>query len=218
MAASVAYVRRRPAIRHTLKKHLPQRGGKLLDAGCGTGDWLIEAAQLGWDELCGIERKAESAAIAKERTTAVIIHDDIQRAVNGMPEAEWDAILAIDILEHLPKDQVQSVLAGFRRILRPGGVLTGRVPNAEGIFGMAERYGDDEHEQAFEKQRLYKMLERAGFNENRIFEDPPVVFGVRSALRRLIWETGTLLFRLLKMAEDGTTRSVLTRNMQFTVR
>jgi SAM-dependent methyltransferase len=46
-----------------------------------------------------------------------------------------DEVLALDLLEHFPAARTAQVLAEWRRVLRPGGMLTVRVPNVEGLAG-----------------------------------------------------------------------------------
>lgn len=56
---------------------------------------------------------------------------DVVASADRLPiaDARVDEILASDLLEHFPASRTQSVLAEWRRVLRPGGLLTVRVPN-----------------------------------------------------------------------------------------
>jgi Uncharacterized protein conserved in bacteria len=56
---------------------------------------------------------------------------DVVADVRHLPfrSGSVDGLLALDNLEHHPAALTQSVLAEWRRVLRPGGTLTVRVPN-----------------------------------------------------------------------------------------
>jgi SAM-dependent methyltransferase len=101
-----------------------------------------------------------------------------------------DEILADDVLEHFPVDQTTDLLAEWRRVLRPGGRLTVRVPNlyllCRGIAGCAEtrnwaratllirniygghKYGPegslDAHHTGWLPEMLHQALRDAGFD------------------------------------------------------
>jgi ubiquinone/menaquinone biosynthesis C-methylase UbiE len=51
------------------------------------------------------------------------------RKLEGYADGEVDEILALDLLEHLPASETADVLAEWRRVLRPGGLLTVKCPN-----------------------------------------------------------------------------------------
>ena len=48
-------------------------------------------------------------------------------------DEEFDFILASDIVEHFPIAQVQNLLKGWVRVLKPGGIVEFRLPNLAAI-------------------------------------------------------------------------------------
>ena len=90
-----------------LKKHLVVEG-KALDIGCGWRRYGKNALRLDLDPKCQPDILA-----------------DIQGAT-GLPDASFDTILALDVLEHLPYPH--RAVAEIERILKPGGVLYITVP------------------------------------------------------------------------------------------
>ncbi|NOZ21472.1 MAG: class I SAM-dependent methyltransferase [Planctomycetes bacterium] len=98
--------------------------GVLLDIGCGTGGFLAEAAQRGW-QVKGIEVSPWAAEEARRRHGVEVIAESATDA--DFPEGTFDAITFWDALEHLP--QPGTVLRRCRRWLKPDGVLVIRVVN-----------------------------------------------------------------------------------------
>lgn len=102
-------------------RHFPA-DARLLDVGCG-GAWLAEH----FDDYAGVDVSSDAVAAARERGLDV-------RAIapgDGLPfdEAEFDAIVLKDVLEHVP-DPVALVLE-VRRVLRPGGRVFASSPDAQ---------------------------------------------------------------------------------------
>lgn len=52
-----------------------------------------------------------------------------------------DVVLAVDLLEHLLRSELQTLVQGVYRILRRRGRWVVHVPNAEGLFGPGVRCG-----------------------------------------------------------------------------
>ena len=119
----------------------------------------------------------------------------------------------MDILEHLDPPTALALLDDVHRVLKPGGRAIIHVPNAEGIFGMRIRYGDFTHCAAFTARSMEQVLRACGFTDVACFEDQPVAHGLKSAVRRLLWRTLTLPFRVLLAAESGVTRAILSQNL-----
>lgn len=103
-------------------------GAKVLDYGCGPGDFLLVAKARGFD-VSGIDNSPRSVQMAAERGLPVICGGT--RELLGRPE-RYDAILAQSVLEHVP-DGVALVTA-LGSLLAPGGVLVLSAPTPGAFF------------------------------------------------------------------------------------
>src|SRR5215470_19771301 len=78
-----------------------------------------------------------------------------------------------------------------------------RVPNAEGWYGMRVRYGDMTNEMAFTPGSARRIFHAIAFSTVACYEDKPVVHGIKSLVRRAIWDAGTLYHRVLLTSGNG---------------
>lgn len=109
--------------------HLPDPCRRILDLGCGTGA-TVEAvrAARALDWAGGAELDREAAATARARLDRVWEGDVADAAFAAeIPEGSLDAILCLDILEHLPWPW--ALVDRLAPLLRPGGRLIVSVPN-----------------------------------------------------------------------------------------
>lgn len=106
-------------------------GGRLLDVGCATGQFLAEMEiGKGW-ECYGVEPVLYAAAIARQNTHAAIFDGTLLDA--NYPNDFFDVVTLWDVLEHI--SDPLSVIRETRRILKPGGVLIMCTPDPESITG-----------------------------------------------------------------------------------
>jgi SAM-dependent methyltransferase len=142
----------------------PDGPRRLLDVGSG-GGLFLEAVQLhgGW-RAEGLEPNAQAARATAERLGLPVLHGGIEDA--RYPDASFDAVTLWDVLEHL--HDPLGALRELRRILRPGGALFVRVPNAASyVRALCGRYwvGYDlpRHMTVFSPATLGRALAGAGF-------------------------------------------------------
>jgi len=104
---------------------LSDRGSRarLLDVGCSSGAFLRVARELGL-EAEGVEISSEAAEAARQ--AGFRVHTGLLENA-GYPDASFDAIALIELLEHLREPR--GLLAECGRILRPGGILMATTPN-----------------------------------------------------------------------------------------
>jgi len=98
--------------------------GRLLDFGCGAGDFLRRMREFGWS-VEGMDISADVAGDVKNRTgipvhVGTLPHSDIQ------PGA-YDAVTMWNSLEHV--HEPRHVVQAAQTALRPGGILVIGVPN-----------------------------------------------------------------------------------------
>ena len=94
--------------------------GKLLDIGCGTGDFLVEAKNQGWSIL-GFEPNSDAKQLAANK--GVSFTEDIF----ALPENTFDAVTMWHVLEHVPN--LEEYIANLKRIVKPNGTIIIAVPN-----------------------------------------------------------------------------------------
>jgi SAM-dependent methyltransferase len=104
-----------------IRRHLAGLAGPVLDLGCGPGHWTSYLHGLGAD-VTGVEMVPEFVAYA--RTT----HPDLEfqrgsMTALDMPDHSVAGILAWYSTIHLLPSELDDVLAEFRRLLAPAGVL-----------------------------------------------------------------------------------------------
>jgi 2-polyprenyl-3-methyl-5-hydroxy-6-metoxy-1,4-benzoquinol methylase len=124
---------REMADEHVRHLRLPDGRPRILDVGCGEGDFLAEMQSLGWSAY-GIDPSADAVAIAQARG----VEADRATLSEGMLEREsFDAITFRLVFEHLREPA--SALRECRRALRKGGTLWIATPSldseAHRIFG-----------------------------------------------------------------------------------
>jgi SAM-dependent methyltransferase len=108
-------------------RHLDTSEGRprLLDIGCGEGDFLAHMQALGWS-VEGVEPTGDGAAMARQR--GVPVKQGVFPAVPLSPEA-FDAVTIRLAFEAFP-EPVAAVQA-CHRALRPGGILWIASPNLD---------------------------------------------------------------------------------------
>ncbi|MBF6608733.1 MAG: class I SAM-dependent methyltransferase [Flavobacterium sp.] len=94
--------------------------GRLLDVGCGTGDFLLAAKLKGWDVI-GIEPNERARSLATEKGL------DFKPDLQSLPDNSIDVVTMWHVLEHVPDYNHQ--MAELKRVLRPGGSIFIAVPN-----------------------------------------------------------------------------------------
>ena len=127
-----------------------------------------------------------------------------------------DRIYALNILEHLTKDDLVAVLEQSQRCLRRGGQLIAMVPNATSPFGTMTRYWDFTHLAAFTPSSVRQLQRLCGFRSIEYREWGPRPHGLTSTIRYLLWQAirGMIWFRL--MVETASAKGgIYTADMLF---
>ena len=96
---------------------------KLLDVGCGTGDFLKIAKDNLWD-VSGVEPNSKARTIANTKTENTVY--DVDQLLK-FEKHSFDVITLWHVLEHLPK--LKTHIEVFESLLKPNGRLVIAVPN-----------------------------------------------------------------------------------------
>ncbi len=177
-----------------------------MDLACGNGWLLYFFKQQGYGNLHGVDISPEQVKVARQVAPSVE-QGSLFEYLGGVP-ARFDLITAIDIIEHLQKDEVLAFLDACCRALRPGGRLILQMPNADSPMGLGTRYGDFTHEVMFNSHSLAGVLAVCGFVSFAAREGGAVPgSGVKSAVRRLLWQMIRQLIQAWHFIEMGNSGS-----------
>ena len=141
--------------------------GPVLDVGCGRGE-LLAALQAAGIEATGVDNDAEMVTEALERGVAVHLGDALDH-LRAQPEASLGAIVAIQVLEHLPFGVLLDLIELVRTRLRPGGLFIAETPNPASLVVLGNSYIlDPTHVRPLHPSLTAFLCETAGFRDVRI--------------------------------------------------
>lgn len=207
---------RAPALRQLIARHFPADDNiSVLDLGCGHGALLHFAREAGYCRLRGIDVSPQQVEVARHIGVEGVEQGDLMSTLQSLTPESQDMIVAFDVIEHFTKDELVVFVDAVHRVLKRGGRWLIHAPNAESPFGMAIRYGDFTHEQAFTRTSIEQLLRASGFSSVKCYESAPVVHGLKSFVRVLLWKLIRAGLRAWQAVETGDTGrdAIYTRNM-----
>ena len=156
-----------------VRRHASFGGRRIADVGCG---YQATFARSVLDEVASatLVDLALAPDIARhEKVTA--IEGSLPGVLAGLPDASFDVLLCLSVLEHLWEPQ--EALVEFRRLLSPGGVALLNVPSWRGKalletaafrLGVSPAEEMNDHKAYYDPRDLWPMLVRAGFRPQDI--------------------------------------------------
>ncbi|MDR3204164.1 MAG: class I SAM-dependent methyltransferase [Deltaproteobacteria bacterium] len=137
-------------------------GVKLLDIGAGTGSFLKQAQERGW-ETTGIELNTESVENLLKEGMRVIVKP---LEIADLPSKSFDLVSMWEVLEHLA--DIRSILQEAKRLLVSDGLLLLLVPNAGSLVTRvlhekSDTFGGHSHLNHFNLKSLTTLLTNLNF-------------------------------------------------------
>ena len=174
---------------HIISRHLPpSKNSAVVDLGCGYGGFLAACRDHGYTNCLGVDLSDELIAQSKILGLTNTLKSDISSFCSSeLRDESVDAFVMLDVLEHIPRDEQISFLSLVYRKCKPNARLIIRVPNAESPFALSLRYGDFTHQLAYTRVSLSQILIQAGFSSLKFQECRPVVHGIKSFTRSILW-------------------------------
>lgn len=192
-------------------------GGKdVIDLGCGTGELCWLSHYHGARNVIGVNLSQEEIDFARQHVPIRFVRQDIVSFLAQQLDKSCDRIFALNILEHLSKDELVQILEESNRCLREGGQVIAMVPNATSPFGCMTRYWDITHQLAFTPSSVRQLMRLCGFATAEFKELGPRPHGIISAIRYALWQVcrAMIWFRLMIEAASGK-GGIYTADMLF---
>ena len=169
-----------------LRKWLPSNpSAGCLELGCGYGNFLYFLRYCGYKNIIGYDLDQEQINLAKLLNLPAYKGNAFD--VLDSKTEKFDCIAAIDLIEHLSRDEAMLFLKMCWQRLNSGGVLILRAPCADGPFGSHDRYNDLTHEWALTSNLLRTLFEMHNFERIVILDERPQPYNLINAFRLIIY-------------------------------
>lgn len=154
---------------------LPTQYSKVLEIGCGTGQFRNNLNQE--HEYWGVEPVEFIAKLAKEKLDKVLV-GTYQEVENLIPNNYFDLVICNDVIEHMPDDD--SFLQSIKQKIKKDGCLVASIPNVRYILNLWEllikkdwQYKsagllDRKHLRFFTRKSLVRTLNNNAFSIKQI--------------------------------------------------
>jgi 2-polyprenyl-3-methyl-5-hydroxy-6-metoxy-1,4-benzoquinol methylase len=170
------------AERRDMLAYVPTDAKRILELGCGAGNFGKLIRQRQGAEVWGIELNPAAATLARENLDRVLV-GDVVHVIRELSPNAFDCIVANDILEHLvcPDQLLQDV----KKCMSPGGIVVASVPHIRHwkalyeIFILGDfRYRDSgtfdrTHLRFFTKKSICRLFKDAGYRVEKIEGNTP---------------------------------------------
>lgn len=145
-----------------LLAHIGSGNGRILEIGCGKGEFLVESQQAGLD-VFGLEYSADAAKAANARLGSERVQVG-QVGVTPLAARAYDAIVFFDVIEHV-RDPLD-FMCRITEALKPGGVVMLTTPAVDTLSArlMGRHWMEYkiEHLFYFNERSLRLMFSEAG--------------------------------------------------------
>lgn len=184
----------------------------ILDVGCGNGGVVYWLSQKGYKNSSGVDASPERVESAKSLGVKNVELADLRKYLSKS-YGKFDVIFILDVLEHFAKQDTVEILGKINNALTPEGVVIIKTANAEGFFSNRIQSADLTHETAFTESSLRAALSLTGFYDVICKEAGPVIHGIKSFIRFILWKLIRKIEQSFLVVETGSSSQIMTQNI-----
>jgi len=135
---------------------------KILEVGCGWGRLMLMLQDLGYKNITGIDIDPSQLKMAEREKLNVFLADAHEFLEKN--NETYDVIYALDILEHIAKNEQLPLLKLMNEHLSEDGFIVIRVPNGLAPLLGYFRYSDFTHTVSYTDISLRFLFHNSGFH------------------------------------------------------
>ncbi len=140
---------------------------KILDLGCGRGEWIELLKESGY-QVSGVDFNDAMVNECKNKGLDVVYGDAVTY-LRTLEESSIQVVTSFQLIEHLPPMKLAEMMAEIFRVLKPHGMVILETPNANNLeVGAANFYSDPTHKRPIHKEYLKFLAKTAGFYDLEI--------------------------------------------------
>lgn len=141
--------------------------GPVLDCGCGRGELLQLLGEAGI-EARGVDNDPGMLEVARAAGLDVVERDAVEHLA-GLKPGTLGAVVALEVIEHLPEPELLKFFRAAHRALRPGGSLIVETVNPHVVHALKAFWLDPTHQHPLFPETVLELCRQAGFGEGAVF-------------------------------------------------
>ncbi len=135
-------------------------GAQVFEIGFGFGSFLAWAIEQG-ASVAGSEANVAALQAAQEHGIELLPAN--LETVAEQHRNRFDTVVGFDVFEHFTVSEITSRLVALALMIKIGGHLILRFPNAQSPFGLAPQNGDPTHKSALSRDVFELLIQETGF-------------------------------------------------------
>ena len=180
--SQAAYFRHSCATASRLGGQASDQSMRLLEIGFGNGAFLGWARDQG-HEVHGVE--VQPQCLEAGRAAGFSVYPSLSALAQSLGTGQFDGVVMLDVLEHIPAEDLLQFLKDVRQVMRPTGWMALRFPNGDSPFGRRNQHGDLTHGCTLGSVAVHQLAGMTGYRVLSIGCQPLPIVG-NNLLRALI--------------------------------
>ena len=202
-----------PAWKYYYIRHFPtDKSVRILDIGCGDGNFVYMLHQLGYPNANGIDISREQIESGQKMGINNLVCEDLIAYLSNS-QHKFDVIIARDVIEHFERDEVFEIFDLVSARLNANGRFIVQVPNGQGIYYTSIFFGDYTHEMAYTASSINQIILNTGFSRSQCFPVGPAPVSMFAKIRSVLWKIKVARLKFWKMVETGNGSGIFTQNL-----
>ncbi len=202
-----------PILSYYFDKHLPnKKDSKIVDLGCGMGDFIYWLTTKGYSNTLGIDISMELITKGRKLKITNLECKDIFSFLKDKAN-EFDLVIMRDVIEHFDKEETYELISNLYKALTQSGSVIIQTPNGQSPFVGKILFGDFTHYQAFTDSSINQLFSSIGFKNINIYEVGPVPKNLKGRIRLFTWVILKIIFKIGQIIATGDSSGYYSPNI-----
>ncbi|HEY2169613.1 MAG TPA: class I SAM-dependent methyltransferase [Candidatus Angelobacter sp.] len=146
------------------------KSSTIAEIACGHGSFLWWLKQHHYSQILGVDSSHEQIELARQ-TGVAVFKTDSNEWLADRADGSLRTLIAIDLIEHISKDDFMGLLASSHRVLSSGGRLILRYPNGDSPLVGRNLFNDITHVWTYTTNCLQSLAGMHGFSLTRFVDE-----------------------------------------------
>lgn len=183
---------------------LPEnQNARILDLGCGEGDFIRFAHGLGFRNLTGVDRDGHAIGALGDLDGVTSIHAEVSPEFLARLGGGWELIVAKQLIYYFDRKEAPELVRKIAHSLADNGRLIVEIFNGVLLSSRFTELKDPAILTAYTEQGLKRLLERNGLVVERLMGAKAGERGLRSRAYQFARRAWFRTYRLLLIVERG---------------